>query len=62
MSGKGDNPRPLSVPQDEFNAKWDAIDWGAREREASAERLRARLPSPRKNRGAADHPELDDMP
>lgn len=33
MSGKGDDPRPLSVTQDEFRANWDAIDWGARERE-----------------------------
>lgn len=35
MSGKGDDPRPLSVTQDEFRANWDAIDWGAREREAA---------------------------
>lgn len=33
MSGKGDDPRPLSVPQDEFNRRWDAIDWNARERQ-----------------------------
>jgi hypothetical protein len=33
VSGKGDTPRPLSVPQEEFNARWDAIDWNARQRE-----------------------------
>ena len=27
MSGKGDKPRPMSVPRDEFNKKWDKIDW-----------------------------------
>lgn len=25
MNGKGDKPRPLSVPREEFNNKWDEI-------------------------------------
>lgn len=36
MSGKGDNPRPLSVTPEQFAANFDAIDWNAREREAKA--------------------------
>ena len=25
MSGKGDKPRPLSVPRDEFDRAWDRV-------------------------------------
>jgi hypothetical protein len=25
MSGKGDKPRPLSVPRDKFESSWDKI-------------------------------------
>lgn len=35
VSGKGDNPRPLSVTPEQFAANFDAIDWNAREREAA---------------------------
>lgn len=27
MSGKGDSPRPLSVSEEEFGKRFDAIDW-----------------------------------
>lgn len=32
MSGKGDKPRPKSVPEDIYSANWGAIDWQTRER------------------------------
>lgn len=41
MSGKGSNPRPFSVPAEQFAEQFDAIDWGAREREAAAKRAAA---------------------
>ena len=41
MSGKGSNPRPFSVPAEQFAEQFDAIDWGAREREAAMQRARA---------------------
>lgn len=30
MSGKGDSPRPLSVSDEEFGKRFDAIDWSDR--------------------------------
>lgn len=27
MSGKGDKQRPMSILRNEFNKKWDKIDW-----------------------------------
>ena len=33
MSGKGSAPRPLSVSDEEFGKRFDAIDWSDRSRE-----------------------------
>ena len=27
MAGKGDDPRPFSVPRSEYERKWDSINW-----------------------------------
>jgi hypothetical protein len=32
MNGKGDTPRPLSIPQDKFSDNWDRI-FGKKEKE-----------------------------
>jgi len=38
VSGKGSAPRPLSVSEEEFGKRFDAIDWSDREKaEAFAE-------------------------
>ena len=33
MTGKGSAPRPLSVSEEEFGKRFDAIDWSDRGRE-----------------------------
>lgn len=27
MAGKGDKPRPFVIPREEFERKWDKINW-----------------------------------
>lgn len=32
-AGKGDDRRPLAVPRQEFERRWDLIDWTGKEKE-----------------------------
>lgn len=38
MSGKGSKPRPISIPQKQFDSNWDAI-FGAKKKAAKKKSL-----------------------
>lgn len=41
MTGKGDTPRPLSVSEEEFGKRFDAIDWSGHRNEWAEEEKQA---------------------
>ena len=57
MSGKGSKPRPLSVAQEEYNNRWDAIFGRDNEKKNEAQDLESDRPDHAQHSGGSDNPE-----